>query len=69
MEFKTVCQATNLPSSQITKDLNEVPIKVQPLSLLIGPGRWQAAATPAFPVSLPQTLATNNLPLFKEVWQ
>ena len=41
----------NSPSSYITSHLNNVPIKIQSLCLLIGSGRWQAAQTPAFPVS------------------
>ena len=40
------------PPSQIADCPNNVPIKIQSLSLLIGSGRWQAAWMPAFRVLL-----------------
>ena len=46
MEFKMVPQGMNPPSSQISGHLNKVPIKTQPLSLLIELGSYRQPELP-----------------------
>ena len=58
------------PCSQITGHLNKAPMKIHSLSLLTGSGRWQAAWTPAFLVSIPTTpsLSYHNFILNLTIW-